>query len=554
MDKIQFIKRNIKKITIGLFVLLAFFGFWVYQKNNFSKDILKLEILGPREVTMGDKVEYTVRYKNNGQTTLENAKLVFEFPENSIPEGTSLQRIEQEIDDIYPGAEKTIKFQTRFLGKENEIKELKSTIIFKPKNLNATYRSETSFTTTINFVPLTLEFDLPSKLESGRDLSFSINYFSNSNWPLSNIGIKADYPSAFEFVSSQPKSPDKNEWQFSVLNKAQGGRINVSGRVFGEAFEQQIFKVQIGIWLNGDFITLKETTKVVEIIKPSLYISQKINDSSDFVATPGDLMHYEIFFKNVGDESFQNLFAVTRLEGDAYDLDTLKTTEGEFKQGDKSIIWDSRKVSKLSFLGAGEETKLEFWVNLKKEWAIPGPSDKNPTIKNEVVLDQAREEFVTKINSKMDLYQDLRYNQNSSFENTGSNPPTVGKPTTYTIYWQAKNYYNDVKNIKVKANLPTNIALTGEIFPKESRLAFDLSSREVVWEIGDLPANTGISTVGPFVNFQIKIIPNASQRGSAAKLVDNIRIIGEDIWTGQTVEIKLPTLDTSLNGTQGIIK
>ena len=540
-------RKKFNTFIIILFLILGAIGFWFYQKNIFSKDILKLEILGSRETTMGEEVEYTVRYKNNGKTALEEAKVIFEFPDNSIISEGNSQRIEQKLDDIYPGEERNIKFRARLLGKENELKEAKVQLSFRPKNLKAFYVAETSFTTAINFVPLTLEFDLPSKVESGRDLSFSLNYFSNVNWPLSDLEIKVDYPSAFEFLAATPKSLDKNEWQISLMNKTEGGRIRISGRIFGQSFEQQIFKAQLGIWRDGEFVLLKETTKGVEIIKPSIYISQEINDSDQYIASPGDLLHYEVFFKNVGEDAFRDLFLVVRLDGDTYDLDSLKTTDGEFKKGDNSIVWDSKKVAKLRFLGPDDENKVEFWINLKQDWPIPGPSDKNPFVKNEVILGQAREEFITKINSKLELVGKNYFSQ-GPFQNTGPVPPKVGEITTYTILWQVKNYYNDVKNVKVKAILPDYVSLTGEILPKESRLTFDQNSRELVWEVGDLSAHTGISNSPSEINFQIKFTPIQSQKERVVKLIDNIEIISEDSWTRTEIETTASAIDTgSLN-------
>ena len=62
-------------------------------------------------------------------------------------------------------------------------------------------------------------------------------------------------------------------------------------------------------------------------------------------------------------------------------------------------------------------------------------------------------------------------------------PPKAGEETTYTLLWQAKNFYNDLENTKVKAVLPEECKLTGEIFPKEAKLSFDFKSREIVWDI-----------------------------------------------------------------------
>lgn len=522
-------------------MILGVVGFWYYQRNIFSKEVLKLEILGSEEVTMGEEIEYLVKYKNTGQITLEEAKLTFEYPENSMPSEGGNLRIEKKIEDIYPGGEETVSFKGRILGKENEVKVAKAWLDFRPKNLKAFFESSTTRTSTIKSVPLTFEFDLASRAESGRDLTFSLNYFSNCDFPLSNLGIEVEYPSGFEFVEAKPKALEKTDWEISLLNKTEGGRIEIKGKLVGELFEQKIFKATLGIWKDNQFIVLKEAQKGVEIIKPSIYISLQINGSPNFIASLEDLLYYEIFFRNIGDKPFENLFLAVQLEGQAFDLDTLRADVGEFRKGENTILWDSRVLPKLRFLEAGEEEKVEFWVKLKNELPISSDKDKNPQVKAKVTLGQAREEFLTKINSKLEISQKGLF-QDSTFQNSGPIPPKVGETTTYTIFWQLKNYYNDLRNVKVKANLPSQVRLTGEMNPPDARLTFDQNSREVIWEIGDLNWGTGVLTQAPELAFQIAITPTAEQRGQTATLISQAKIIGEDNWAETNIETIAPAI------------
>ena len=224
---------KLKKIYLILpFFILGGLVFWYFQRNIFSKEVLKLEILGPEEVDVGQEINYTLKYKNNGEITLTGARLVFEYPENSLVEGGKL-RVERTLDDIYPGQEQTFNFSGRLLGREHEQKKAKAWLEFQPKNLKAKYEVSTTQTATLKFSPLTFELDLPSRLEEGKDFTFSLNYFSNIDYPLSQLRAKIEYPEGFEFVESKPAALESDEWQIPLLNKAQGGRISVSGRLKG---------------------------------------------------------------------------------------------------------------------------------------------------------------------------------------------------------------------------------------------------------------------------------------------------------------------------------
>jgi len=77
-----------KKKTIIVIVLIAVLlitaGYWYYKETIFSKSILKLEILGPENIPMGQEFEYTIKYKNNSNFTLQEPRLDFEYPESTI--------------------------------------------------------------------------------------------------------------------------------------------------------------------------------------------------------------------------------------------------------------------------------------------------------------------------------------------------------------------------------------------------------------------------------------------------------------------------------------
>lgn len=543
-----------KKFTILIIILaviVGIFGFYYYQRNIYSKDILKLEILGQAEAELLQEVKYIVKYKNNGNVRLEEPELIFDYPSNSIPvDGTSLRVIKESEElggVIYPGQEKTFTFTGRLLGREGELKEARADLSYRPKNLKARYASKTSFATIIKKVPLNFDFDLPSKIESGKELKFRLNYFSNVAEPLSGLRVIIGYPSGFEFIDSIPQSLEKIEWDIGLLNKAEGGRVEISGKLMGEVGEEKVFRAKIGSWRDGEFILLKEVTRGITIVKPALYIIQQINNNPKYVANPGDLLHYEIFFKNIGEEFLTDMFLLATLSGLPFDFKTIQAPEGDFTPGDSSIIWDWRKVRDLQLLPPQSEGKIEFWVKLKDEWEIKSADDKNPEIKTTVFLSQVREEFAHKVNSQLIISQ-KGYFDDEIFGNSGPLPPKVGETTTYTMSWQVKNYYNELKNLKVKAVLPQNVNLTGKIFPEEQtdKITFDSQSREIVWNVGDLLVGQGILTPAPNMAFQISFVPEMNQRGQVPELISEARITGQDQWTGEIITATASAINTAL--------
>lgn len=114
-------------IILSIIVVAILTGFMVYRAGMFSKEILKLDILGPDTAKIGDEVQYAVVYKNNGNFVLQSPKLIFQLPEDSLTEdGKTI--FTQNVKDIYPGGQDSISFRVRLLGKDGDLKTLKASL------------------------------------------------------------------------------------------------------------------------------------------------------------------------------------------------------------------------------------------------------------------------------------------------------------------------------------------------------------------------------------------------------------------------------------------
>ncbi len=514
-------------------------GFLVYRSTVFSKQILKLEILGQESAKMADEIEYTVKYKNNGNFVLESPKLIFELPDNSLTEDSKI-RFSQNLKDIYPGDEEFIKFRGRLLGKEGDLKVAKASISYIPHNLSARYEADTTFTTKIDSVPINLSFDLPSKIEKGKVINYSVNYFSNIDYPLENLSIKIDGINGFNFESADPPSLDDTEWKLSTLNKTQGGKIKIKGVISAGAGSQLNFSARLGMWQEGRFIVIKEASHEVQVIQPLLFISQQINGLSNYAASLGETLNYEVFFRNIGSTSFDNLFVISRLDGQAFDLATLKSSRGQARPNDNLVVFDPKQISELRNLEPQEEVKVEFSVKLKD--SLPSGSAAQ-VVKNKVDVEGISQEFETKINSKLELLQRAYHSNFDGIENFGPIPPKVGETTTYVINWQIKNYSNDVKNLKVKTILPQNVFLSDAIFPENQapNFSYDSQSKEIVWSAGDLSQGGQES-----LSFQIALTPSSLQKGDSAILIGQVTVSGEDQFTESAITSTAPLVNTNL--------
>ncbi len=523
-------------ILIALLILcIAFFVFW--QKMSFSKEVLKIEIIGPEKASVGEEIEYIVKFKNNGTIRLENPELIFEFPEGSIIDGGRIKRktSEELQGDIYPGQERTVSFKTIFLGKENDVKTVKAIISFQPKDLKTRNETMTTFTTILGQVSINFSLDVPPETISGKAFSFRINYSSSVNYPLKDISFMIQYPNGFEFLYSQPKGMENTQWDLPVLNEAQSGRIEISGILSGEPQEQKVFKAQMGIWQDGKFVILKDSTKSIGVSSPNLYIMQKINNSYNYVASVGDQLHYEIFFRNLNENPVTDLVIIARLEGTSLDFNSIKTLDGKSQPGDNSIIWEPQNIPSLQFLESGQEGKVEFWVDVKKDWTMKTLADKNPTIKNKIMINTSRQEFLTKIETALSGRQNV-YFEDKYFDNSGPHPLEAYKKTYFTVEWIANNTHNDIGEAVMKTVLPDNVVYENKIWPEGVDLVFDEATRELVWNIGTIDAGSGSLKQSKICGFQLSVTPQTTEQDII--LLGSAQISGLDQWADKNLTVK----------------
>lgn len=535
------------KVLIVFALVLAAVGYGFWRKNIYSKEELKLEIFGPREAALGQEVEYVVKYKNNGDFRLESPSLVFTAPDFSIKDDKIFTKEVLDAEKlggaIYPGEEKSYTFKFRVAGKAGEAKIAKASVSYQPKNLSARYESSTTFTTIMKEAPLDLEMDLSSTVEADKSFHLKINYFSNVDWLLTDLRVSVDYPAGYSFSQSSPKSFDKNEWVIPVLNKNQSGTIDIVGQLSGSLDEGKVFRARIGMWKDGQYMQLREIEKGARIVKPTVALRQTINGDANYTAKPGEWLHYEVYYKNVSDKELYNLVLVDSLEGDLFDLTTIKSETGSFRPGDNSLVFDWKQNSQLAYLPMANEGKVEFWIKLKDDLSRLN----RPELANKVMIGPAREDFVTKISSKLELAQKAFYSD-EIFGNTGPLPPQAGMATTYTVTWQAKNYYSNVKAAAVRAILPPEAQfVSGKIFPEiqTAGLTYNEATREIVWNIGDMAAGQGLVSSPLNVSFQIAVSPMNSQIGGTAGIIGQAVIRGSDEWTEAMLESAAPVLDTA---------
>lgn len=553
-------------IFTGILAVLVFGGVIVFLLLGLKKEEMDVAIFSKKEVEAGDTISYLVRYRNKSGVILRDLELSFSFPSSSMVFGEeNLEsgglKTRRKLDDLNPGEERELNLRASVFGKEGEEKKAEAVIFYRPENLSARFSKTAEFVSKITRVPLSVSFEVIPEVSSGQEVEVILNYSSIGRTVFGNMTLGVDYPAGFKFISSKPEaSLDNNLWHIGRLQPDLSGQVVIKGVLSGSAGEEKTFNGRLGIFdgRTKQWQVFAESSQIARIFSPPLFVEHKVNNSREYIAAPGEKLEFVLHYKNTFNLPIKNVTIAVDLVSPVLDFATFSAEKGFFDSLTKKIIWNPGSLEELRELQPGEEGEFKFTIDIK-----PRPPIRNAEDKNFVIMSKARIEtsepprvieglefssedrleikLTTKaIFAAKSLYRD------SLIPTSGPLPPKVGQTTVYTIFWEVRNFSNDLKNFEVRVPMPPNVRWISKVSPSGEPILFDEKSSEIVWNIGNLPAGVGIITPAKSVAFQISLTPSLSDIRRPVTLIGISKASGIDTFTGQKVEAEAEKLTTEL--------
>jgi hypothetical protein len=549
-----------KLLIIGISVVVIFLagaGFFIWRGlTSFDADKVELEIKGAERVVSGEEIVYRVKYKNNTRLALENIKLVFHYPEDSIP--SRQKDLDEIIDlpDLAVGQEEEIELPVRIIGLKGEERRAWAELSYQLAGLSSRYTNQAEFVSQVISVPLILDFDLPEKLVSGQSFSFSLRYLNQAEVAFDNLRVRIEYPAGFVFQSANRQALEEDRiWSLGKLMAGEQGKIFIQAIIQGEEGEVKSFKAQLGFFKDDQFVSYAETIDALQISSSPLSVSQTVNGSTDYIVQAGQRLTYQISYKNTTNVSIKNVVITSKLKGEVLDFTSLELGGGSFNGASQTITWKASNLPALEYLGPHQQGQVSFSVKVKDSLPINNYNDKNFKIVNTVKINSLEKplslgdieisgesQLITKVASQM-ILQAQGYYYDDLISNSGPIPPKIGQTTTYTIKWRLVNTSNDLKRVKVEAFLPPHVKWNNGISPSGANLKYNSQTGQVIWSVGDLPAATGILLPVREVAFQVSITPSLAYLGNLVELIGQSKAIGQDNF----VNLELTSIDKAID-------
>lgn len=557
------LKRKKMLLWLGVFIVVfgggIFLFFQFYGFNAFLNiQAVKVEIVGDKEIRSGDRISWQVRVTNSNKMAIEEAVLVFNYPEGSTPllgqKPEGIFRSRQNLNTINAGESVTQNYNAYVFGARGSSKKITAVLEYRPKGSSATFGKDASFVLNIVRSPVTIALDIPENLRIGQTMEFEIRYNSQSDKDLNNLSIELLMPAGFQYDSADPAPSADNSkkfgaaktlsWYIGSLKPAQDGVIKIKGQISGSELEAQNFQASLGVMLPDNITISAYDSTVASIVlhSPFLAISILVKRQETYITFPGDQIPFEISWKNNLPVSVNDAIMEMRLDSLPVDMRTLKVDNGFFRDATKSLVWNASSNSEFKSIPPGASGKVLFNFRTKSSFPL-GSGDTRPIItltptfkSNSVIAGfegvdtGGRDTMDIKVSSKLQLSSRAFY-FDTPIPNTGLMPPRVGSETTYTITWSLANMVNDVDNVVVTSSLPPYMNFKNIFVPAGSNLTYDQNSGELQWKLGRVAAGTGFLSPAAQISFQVGFVPGEDQVGSSPIIVNDAKVTGKDNFT-----------------------
>ncbi len=536
-----------------LFALYMFFG----ESNTVSANNIDISVLGNAFANGGEELPLQIQITNKNSVKLEYADLLVEY-QRGAGAGEDIYRERIGVGDIPAGDIVKELLNVTLFGQQGTTRDIKIALEYRVPGSNAIFVKEKIYTVNISSAPVNLSVTGPENSGSNQNISFVIKAGLNTPDAVKNMIVVAEYPRGFDFKSASPAPTfGDNIWVLGDINPGVEKEIKVDGVIVAQSGEQRAFNVFVGQQKDVNerdmSVQFNSQSYIVAIQKPLLDTKITVNDSPapEVTVPSGGNVNVEIEWKNSTNKKIEDVEIVAEVTGSIVSYSSIATS-GFYESSTNKIIWNRQNLSELGSINPGQDGKLAF--NFRTLPPTSGSEAnislsvkaRDPNNTNEFLDIKNFDRKTLKIATNMQMVGHALYNS-GAFTNSGPLPPKPGESTTYTITWSLVNSLNDVSGGEVRGKLPIYVEYVGTKSPNNESLTFNQTTKEVVWNVGNIKKGTGSSLPAKEVQFQVRLNPSASQTGEAVDLVQAIKYKGLDVSTNTQINNTYSDITTSLS-------
>jgi hypothetical protein len=545
----------------ALAVLLSS-GFLLFGRNSISGENISIVATGPFTVGGGAELQMQVGITNDNAVPIESATLIVEYPsgtQSSTEKGKDLFTDRLPLQTIKQGETVNVPMKALVFGEENDEKIVKVSVEYRVQGSNATFFKEAEpLRFKISSSPVVFSADTVKKISSGQNTDVVLSVKSNSPTPITEILVKAEYPTGFDYSKANPApSYGENMWLIKNLEPGKEQKITVTGVVIGKETDKNAINFTVGVPNERDPQSLAsifaKTQTEFQIEQPFLNVLVKIDSSSEkeVAVEPGKRSNVTIELTNSLSDTLNDIVVEVKLGGNAVQIYSVGPSSGYFDTSKNTILWDVANNPDLGQANPGDTKRLSFSIDASASVNRTPQVDISVNARaRRVSENRVSEELVGTAERTIKVVSvpkiiGVTNHDNGIFKDAGPVPPVADTATTYTVSFVVENGSNGITDAIVTASLPAYVSWMN-ITEGGGKVTYNPTNRTIEWAAGDIDANGETYT-----SFQVSLLPRALQVGTIPTLVSEQRIKATDKFTGTVVRATNPPITTKLPSESG---
>ncbi len=503
--------------------------------NTVSSDNIAISVSGPLAARAGEDLALEVLIENKNSVPLEYVDLLATFPDGTRTPGAlaePLPRLRESLGIIPANAFRKETVKAVLFGQQDAENKISFAIEYRVPGSNAIFHKEKETSILLSDAPLRLLVSAPETAVSGDRVKLSATITSNAATVLRDVYLAAEYPPGFSYDSaSQNPSVGAKLWSLGDIAPGATRTINIYGTIEGQQEEAKTLRLTVGTGRTNEGSAITVSYAVVasriQITHPQLGLTMTINGSSisPAVIEGGKSVRVDLsWVNNLPDKVLDANIKVT-LAGALLDKRSVVVEKGFYDSGSDTITITKADLPELEALAPGARGTSSFSFNVLSPEDVGSMSGKNSTINLSAsatarhVSDAPATPGVTgtiarelRVPSALSLTSQALYTS-GPFGNSGPLPPKVGRETSYTIVWSLSNAGNDLRDVAVRAVLPSYMRYLGTVSPVGENITYTDNGRTVLWNVSRLPTGSGYGSTAKTIAFQVALLPSLTQVG-----------------------------------------
>ncbi len=564
-------------LAAGVFFVgaILFFGYYLFfdGASSASARNVDIAITGPTHIAGGEPVSLQVTVTNHNREALDEAELVVTYPPGTRldPASCSESSCTIALGTIEPGNAAAIKLPAVYQGEAGERASVHMEVEYRIGGSMSTFVASSDYGFVYSSSPLSIAVEGNTETVSGQPMQLVLTVLSNASQPVPDVLLLATYPFGFRESSVSPQSVSKGLWNLGTLKPGDRREIIINGSLSGETGDSRVFQFEAGGRASAGSSeignTLSATRLPITIAQPFLELDLSVNNSSDpkqVAVTPGSNVQVSVTYKNNLSTSIENTVVVARLSGIAINGTTVRSDNGFYRSTDNAVLWDKTTTNgELRHLDAGASGKLTFTFEVPPTAALANIQNPTLVISVNAAGERLGEEGVPEnlqstVQQKVAVASDIQMRAvglyfTNPFGVTGSMPPMASTETAYAIVFAITNTTNAITGARVSAQLPPYVRLIGNHYlPATEKVNFNGNTGAFTWDVGEIAAGAGTNGAPPRqVVIEVGFTPSTSQIGQQPVLLQDIKLLGTDSLTGDSITRNVESVTTNISSDPG---